>query len=92
VEHPALFAGDTAVRPRPATDRFGARSDDPAALIVSFLVDTLGQPDERSLKVLHSPSVGAAESVRVAMRSWHFTPAVLGGCHVPQLVQTKVDP
>jgi outer membrane biosynthesis protein TonB len=87
---PAQFIGDTTSRPRPTLGRRGS-VDDAGAFLVSFVVDTLGMPDEKSLKVIRSPSSVANDSVRVALRSWRFKPAVLGGCRVPQLMQTMVE-
>ena len=91
VEQPAAFIGDTTLRPIPARNRFGARQDDPTALLVQFVVDTLGYPDERSFRALKVPSSGSVDSVRAALPSWRFRPARLSGCLVPQLVQTMID-
>jgi hypothetical protein len=33
----------------------------------------------------------ASDSARAAMARWRFTPAVKGGCKVPQLVQTAIE-
>jgi len=90
VTQPAEYRGDTVRVPRPAPARFVSIREHPEALVVQFVVDTLGVPDPRSFKVLHSPSGGAADSARVAMAMWRFSPAVRDGCRVPQLVQTDV--
>jgi len=71
--------------------RFVARVDDPSAFIVSFVVDTLGIPEARSLKVLHAPSEAAAVELRVAFPSWRFSSAIANGCRVPQVLQTSVE-
>jgi hypothetical protein len=84
----ALFVGDSASRPRPASQR--EQRQDSSALIVSFVVDTLGLTDWRTLKILQTPSKAAADSVRAVIGSWRFTPALVSDCRVPQLVMTTV--
>ena len=90
VERPAAFLGDTTRVPRPARIQINDVRAHPEVLLVQFVVDTLGVPDPRSFKVLRSPSAAAADSARAALRDWRYTPAVLYGCRVPQLVQASV--
>ncbi len=90
VTQPARYLGDTLTRPRPATDRFAASASNSAAFIVQFVVDSTGRPDARSMKVLRAPSAVAADSVRAGFTAWRFSPAVVGGCRVAQLVQTSI--
>lgn len=91
VEQPAAYVGDSALRPRPAARRFVRIQKDPQAFVVQFVVDTAGQPVAGSFKVLNSPAEAASDSARTAMARWRFTPAVKGGCKVPQVVQTAVE-
>jgi hypothetical protein len=91
VEQPAAYVGDSALRPRPAAQQFVPVHENPQALVVQFVVDTAGQPVAGSFKVLNSPSTVASDSARAAMARWRFTPAVKGGCKVPQLVQTAIE-
>src|SRR5665213_3804556 len=79
----ALFVGDSALRPRPANQR--EQRQDASALIVSFVVDTLGVPDGRTLRILQTPSKTAADSVQTAIGSWRFTPAIVATCRVAQV-------
>jgi len=91
VDQPAVYRGDTAVVPRPdARSRFMRSSDHPEAMLVQFVVDTLGVPDMRSFHVLRSLSRTSADSVRAAVPAWRFTSAVRDGCKVAQLIQTFV--
>ncbi len=90
VDQPASYRGDTLLVPRPARERFIQMQAHPEAVIVQFVVDTLGAVDPRSFHVLRTPSAAAADSVRQVITRWAFTPAVSGGCRVPQLVQTAV--
>jgi hypothetical protein len=85
---PAVFVGDSALRPRPANQH--EQRQDASALIVSFIVDTLGVPDGRTLKILQTPSKAAADSVQTAIGSWRFTPAVVATCRVAQVFMTTV--
>jgi hypothetical protein len=88
VATPALFVGDSASRPRPANQSEQRR--DSSALVVAFVVDTLGLPDWPTLKILQTPSKAAADSVRAVIGSWRFSPAIVADCRVPQLVMTTV--
>jgi outer membrane biosynthesis protein TonB len=90
VERPARFVGDT-LRPRPAADRFAARSSDRSALIVQFVVDTMGTPVPGTFHVLKAPSRALADSAAAAMSRWRFEPARVDGHVVAQLVQTSID-
>ena len=89
VAQPAVYAGDSTLTPRPARLQLSVRND-PAAFLVQFVVDTLGQPLPSTFRVLKSPSAAANDSVRAVLPRWHYKPAVHGGCRVPQLVQTLV--
>ena len=86
----ARFIGDTAARPRPDLARIQPKAT-PTSLIVQFVVDTLGRPDESTFRVLVTPSDAAADSVRAVLAGWRFTPARAGTCTVPQLFQTAIQ-
>jgi hypothetical protein len=90
VDQPAAYLGDTARVPRPTEDRLLRISQHPEALVVQFVVDTLGVPDVRSFHVLQSLSMIAADSVRAAFSKWRFSPAIRAGCRVPQVIQTFI--
>ena len=90
VDRPAVWVRDS-LRPRPAERQSANVRTDPEALLVQVVVDTLGAPMLGTFKVLKTPSVAAADSVRGAAARWRFTPAMKGGCKVPQLVQTLVE-
>ena len=55
-------------------------------VIVSFVVDTTGIADVRSLKVLRSSHQLFANSIVAALPDMRFTPALVGGKKVRQLV------
>lgn len=90
VQQPARFVGDTTYHPRPAANPFASRTTDSLAFIVQFVVDTTGRADPRTLRALRVPSQAAMDSVRAMVAKWVFTPAVLAGCRVPQLLQTSI--
>ncbi len=92
VEIAARFIGDTIKLPRPRTPtRPGVREvPESTTLVVALVVDSLGAAQKGSLRILKSPSREATASVYATYATWRFTPAVLGGCRVSQLVQTAV--
>lgn len=90
VDQPAAYLGDTTRVPRPTENRLMRISEHPEALVVQFVVDTLGVPDVRSFHVLQSLSTIAVESVRAAFSKWRFSPAMRAGCRVPQVIQTFI--
>jgi hypothetical protein len=54
------------------------------------VVDAAGQPDIETLKLLVHPDTVDGDAVRESMSRWRYTPAMLGGAPVPQLVQTPL--
>ena len=86
VERPATFIDDTTVSPRPLSVR--PPSPAPRGTLVSFIVDTLGQPDPATYRVIRDVDPGVADEGRAVVGKWRYRPAQLGGCVVPQLVQT----
>jgi len=89
VEVPARFTGDSTRIPRPDVAIRIVRGDTNSAL-VQFIVDTLGIPVVTSLKMLITPSALTKDVVDAAIMSWRYTPAMLRGCRVSQLVQTPL--
>jgi protein TonB len=57
------------------------------AVLVQFIVDTLGVADMRSFKVLDATNDLFAESTRATLSTWRFFPAEAGGHKVRQIVQ-----
>jgi hypothetical protein len=89
VNRPALYLTTDIKFPQPTTaSALGVAKG--TGLVVQVVVDTLGLPDVRSFKILHSPNETAAAAVRHAFLGWRFIPATFQGCKVPQLVQTEV--
>jgi hypothetical protein len=89
VDRPATFVALDSAPPRPAAP--SARGVGRPTFLVQFVVDTSGTPNLLTFKTIVAPSRAAADSARTAAVRWKFTPAVLGGCKVPQLVQTEVE-
>lgn len=56
-------------------------------VLVQFVVDTLGEPDMATFKVLRTPHAEFTASVRSTLPSLRFTPAEVGNRKVRQLVQ-----
>jgi protein TonB len=57
------------------------------AVLVQFVVDTLGVADMSSFKVLDATNELFAESTRATLTKWRFYPAEAGGRKVKQIVQ-----
>lgn len=90
VEQPATFIADSTVSPRPAETRAGRAQD--VRTLVSFIVDSLGVPETRSFKLLRASDAEVARRAKEVFARWRYSPARVGGCRVPQLVQTEVVP
>jgi protein TonB len=56
-------------------------------VLVQFVVDTLGNAEMRSFKVLQSSNELFAQSLQSTLRRWRFYPAEAGGRKVKQVVQ-----
>lgn len=89
VDVPARLIGDSTRIPRPDVAIRISRGDTNSAL-VQFVVDTLGVPLVTSLKLLIMPTALTKGVVDAAIISWRYTPAMLRGCRVSQLVQTPL--
>jgi hypothetical protein len=87
VDRPAAYAGDTAILPRPAETRSQLTRD---ALLIQFVVDSLGRPVVSSLRVLGRRDSAAVARLNAVVERWRFVPAMAGGCTVSQLVQTPI--
>ena len=57
------------------------------AVLVQFVVDTLGVADMSTFKVLDATNNLFAESTRATLSKWRFYPAEAGGRKVKQIVQ-----
>ena len=81
---PARWLPDTAatVHPTPAV-----RS--PPNLI-QFLVDTLGVPQPRTFRAIKITDTALVLEARRTLVQWRFSPGLLNGCRVRQLVQTPI--
>lgn len=57
------------------------------AVLVQFVVDTVGVADMNTFKVLDATNDLFAESTRATLSNWRFFPAEAGGYKVKQIVQ-----
>ena len=57
------------------------------AVLAQFIVDESGHADSSSLQIVRSSNDGFANAVRSAITSFRFSPALVGGRPVKQLVQ-----
>ena len=55
-------------------------------MAVEFVVDTLGLADSASLNIVSVSHIAFADAVREALPRMRFSPAELGGRHVPERV------
>ncbi len=86
VDSPATWIRDVSQSPKPAPGAPGATT------LVQFVVDTLGVPDPRTLKILKDDG-GLGAKAKDVFEKWRFTPAKRAdGCKVSQLVQTPILP
>ncbi len=84
VERPARYIPDASVSPSP-------NGKSAAQTLVQFVVDTVGVPDAKTLKILKEPAGGApVDEIKAAVLKWRYFPAKIGACAVPELVQTPV--
>jgi len=60
------------------------------ANLVQFVVDTLGVPQPRTFRALRVADSALVAEARQALPTWRYTPGLLNGCHVRQLVQTPI--
>ena len=91
VSRPALSTSRSSDGPRPARDPMATRRRGADSVIVEFIIDTIGTPVPRTFRIVRSPSRAIADRVRDAHLAWRFRPALVGGCKVPQVVQTSVE-
>ena len=82
VERPVRFLGAERTGPQPdvSLNRMRPFPDDFA--LAQFIVDTLGSPLPRSLKLLVQPAALAKDSVQAALPGWRFEPAMKNGLPV----------
>ena len=84
VEQPASWIVDSTLEVHPLPD-----SRRPPNL-VQFVIDTAGVPRPLTFKVLKVTDSALVLEARRSLAKWRFTPAVLSGCRVAQLVQTPI--
>jgi hypothetical protein len=80
----ARFLSDSTASPRPTVTT--RQSTD----VVQFVVDTLGNPNPRTFKVVRATDSALVKQAELSLRRWHYSPAVATGCKVPQEVVTAV--
>lgn len=91
VERPPAFLTEVGLGVRPVRDPVRAYETGGDTVLVQFVVDTLGVPLPATFKVLKATRPEQAAQARAALPRWRFAPATLGGCKVPQLVQTALE-
>jgi len=89
VEVPVIYLGTDSARIKPTQQHATPPFPEDFAL-AQFVVDSLGVPMTSSLKLLVQPSALMKEDVISALGEWRYQPARVGGCKVPQLVQTPL--
>jgi hypothetical protein len=60
---------------------------EPDKFSVSVLVDTNGRPDSTTIQLPAGLDSYSANSIRNVLPGWHFVPAQVGSCPVPQVVK-----
>src|SRR5437660_6088229 len=60
-------------------------------VMLELVIDTLGRPEQGSVRALTSPHHSLSSAAVTAMRACQFTPARLGGRAVRVLVQIPID-
>ena len=83
VEHPVMAAPGSGAPSYPANLKAAGIAGE---VDVSFVVDTTGLADASTLKILKSTDSLFTQSVAAALPSMRFTPALVGGRKVKQLV------
>ena len=92
VDHsPVFVSGDTTMHPRFPSGGMALRKK-PNGIEVAFIVDSAGRADPKLLHLLQGAPRATEDSIRVAMESWRFTPAIVSGCHVAHLVMLIFEP
>jgi periplasmic protein TonB len=79
--------GVIAGSPPPAYPEMLRNSGIEGRVVVEFVVDEHGQPEQGSIRIVQSDNDLFADAVRVALRRMRFTAAEVGGKRVSQLVQ-----
>ena len=90
VEQMAIYIGKDTTSVRPDASLHARLPYPPDFALAQFVVDTLGVPIPGTLKMLSLPAGFPAKTLTFAITEWRFRPARVGGCVVPQLVQTPL--
>jgi len=88
VDTPARAAPGSSITPRYPDALYRARV--PGRVVVEFVVDTAGRAEPGTLGVVSSTDPRFTEAVRHAVPRARFTPALLHGRAVPQVVEQAV--
>jgi hypothetical protein len=86
----AKFMAQDAVIPYPDASLNQGKPFTSDFALAQFVVDTLGVPIPKSVRLLMQPEKLSADSVLAASAKWRFKPATVHGCVVQQLVQTAL--
>ena len=62
-----------------------------ASNVIQFVVDTLGTPETRTFRALKVADSALVDEAWRTFAAWRYTPALLNGCRVRQLVQTPIS-
>jgi hypothetical protein len=81
---PARWISDTTISVRPTA---AVRYPDN---LIQFVVDTIGVPQTRTFRALKIADSALVGDARRALASWRYSPGLLNGCRVKQVVQTPV--
>lgn len=84
VDKPATFIADAQLSPRPAEKA-------PDANLIQFVVDTSGNPELVTFKVLSAADTVLLHDAYATAAKWRFVPATLSGRKVCQIFQTPVE-
>lgn len=88
VEQPAVMAPGS-IGPKMPKELIDSKGD--YNVLAQFVVDEAGKVDMSTFKVLKTSNALVAESVREALAAMQFTPALIGGKKVRQLLQQPFE-
>lgn len=100
IDRRAIYSADSVDRPAHLDTTHSLQLEFPASLfaarvpglvIAEFVVDTLGQVENRTVGIVSSTAPLFSDAVRLALRSASYIPATKGGHLVRQLVQQPFE-
>lgn len=80
-EKQAVYVGDTAVSPHPASS---------GSTVVQFVVDSTGRVRASTFKVVRVTDLALVDDAKRVLRRWRYMPAEIDGRKVSQLVETAI--